>query len=193
MAMVRLVFIYGLRQGMLKLAALGQPEKELNFKEPECNQKGRWRVMKAEHKKTVNSRYGTMRKNTGPWFGALLMMAACQLTSADMDKANKDANASLIREITIGATARKSAGEQFWIKFEKASPCHTFNRVKLTSTGLTTTFDVLLTTDTYPCPTIYTRQDSVQVIFTPVEAGEHTLNFLLNSRLHRVKKVTVYP
>jgi hypothetical protein len=120
----------------------------------------------------------------------LLLPTACQKEWAEPQL---DTLRPAVNGVTIGNTAKKAEPREFWIKFEKPTPCHKLKEVNVSFTGLTVNYDVILYTDTYPCQSVYSRLDSVKVTFVPQQTGEHTLNFLLNNRLYLMKKVMVNP
>lgn len=118
----------------------------------------------------------------------LFLMTACKKEDVQMDKGRPT-----VQRVTVLDTVRVAEPQEFWIKFEKPTPCHKSKKVNVSLTGLTVSYDVMLYSETNRCQAIYTSLDSVQVAFTPQQTGEHTLNFLLNNRLYLVKKVFVRP
>lgn len=138
----------------------------------------------------MHLRFFAMKKNLLLPLLCLLLASSCEMGAIEADLGDNPAN---VTEAAVPGTIRKGEALEFWVKFTKPSPCHQIKEVKVSATGLTVNYDVILRNDASPCPTIYTLQDSVKAVFTPQQTGDHTLNFLLNNRLYLVKKVSVNP
>lgn len=87
-----------------------------------------------------------------------------------------------IRNIDLSSSSlRQGESMEINVLIEKPTPCHYVDRVNLNISGNTYNYDILLEREEGVCAQVI-EEERVQVLFNPQEAGEYTLNFLINGR-----------
>lgn len=115
---------------------------------------------------------------------SILLLASCR------EEENESAEPG-IRDIAL-SSSQLHQGESMEIDvlIEKPTPCHYIDQVDLSVSGTTYTYDILLETTGEICAQVI-EEERVTVIFEPGEAGEYTLNFLINGRQQQSRQVEV--
>lgn len=95
-----------------------------------------------------------------------------------------------IRDIALNSSLRQGESMEINVLIEKPTPCHYVDSVSLNISGSTYNYNILLEREEGVCAQVI-EEERVQVLFAPQEAGEYTLNFLINGRQKLSRQVQV--
>lgn len=95
-----------------------------------------------------------------------------------------------ILEINMRPSSSLQDPQEITVKIKKPTPCYKVSETRKTVSGTTFNYNIIITDDSEICVAVIAEED-VTLLFDPSEAGEYTLNFLINGKKYETRTVAV--